>query len=269
MDKYQCLITVSIISLIFDNIPKILQLNTISSGLANKFAWYPLFLLSLLKVIEFYKEKTKLEIQEKNQLKFIGLLVCIFLICNIQGLLIYPYYDELLTGPLSQIEKLPHLLQFLQQHDIIVSVQNIFMSWIGVRTIKGTILNILYTFVFSFIFYLIIKKEYPAYVKLLYKCIAASICIISAYSCIELFYLAGNPVAKIILVNINPMLHPIAVDHGWWPPLLWKDQLRSVFSEPSRMGNYAAFALPFLWIKTLKLKKYYHLNQHYYFFIHF
>ena len=141
MDKYQCLITVSIISLIFDNIPKILQLNTISSGLANKFAWYPLFLLFLLKVIEFYKEKTKLEIQEKNQLKFIGLLVCIFLICNIQGLLIYPYYDELLAGPLSQIEKLPLLLQFLQQHDIIVSVQNIFMSWIGVRAIKGTMVN--------------------------------------------------------------------------------------------------------------------------------
>ena len=171
-----------------------MQLNTISSGLANKFAWYPLFLLSLFKVIEFYKEKTKLEIQEKNQLKFIGFLLCIFLICNIQGLLIYPYYDELLAGPLSQIEKLPHLLQFLQQHDIIVSVQNIFMNWIGVRAIKGTIFNVIYTFGFSFIIYLIIKKEYPVYVKLLYKCIAASICIISAYSCIELFYLAGNPV---------------------------------------------------------------------------
>lgn len=255
MDKYKILIGGSIICLIFDNLPKILQLNTISSGLANRFTWYPLFLLFLLKVIEFYKEKTKLEIQEKNQLKFIGLLLCIFLICNIQGLLIYPYYDELLAGPLSQIEKLPHLLQFLQQHDVIVSVQNIFMSWIGVRAIKGTILNVIYTFGFSFIIYLIIKKEYPAYVKVLYKCTAVSICIISVYSCIELFYLAGNPVAKIILVNINPMLHPIAVEHGWWPKLLSEHQVRSVFSEPSRMGNYAAFALPFLWTQFLKAKK--------------
>lgn len=47
------------------------------------------------------------------------------------------------------------------------------------------------------------------------------------------------------------MIHPIAVDHGWWPPLLWKGQLRSLFSEPSRMGNYLAFAMPFLWGKYL------------------
>lgn len=269
MGNQQFIIKISIISLIFDNIPKILQLNTISSGLANKLAWYPLSVLLLLKIIEFYKGKIKLGIQEKNQLKFIGLLLCVFLICNIQGLLIYSYYAELLSGPLSQIEKLPSLLQFLQQHNITLSVQSIFMSWIGVRAVKGTILNILYTFGFSFVLYLIIKKEYPTYIKLLDKCISVAIYVILAYSCIELFYLAGSPVAKSILVTINPFLHPIAVDHGWWPPLLWKDQLRSVFSEPSRMGNYAAFALPFLWIKTLKLKKYYHLNQHYYFFIHF
>lgn len=255
MGNQQFIIKISIISLIFDNIPKILQLNTISSGLANKLAWYPLSVLLLLKIIEFYKGKIKLGIQEKNQLKFIGLLLCVFLICNIQGLLIYSYYAELLSGPLSQIEKLPSLLQFLQQHNITLSVQSIFMSWIGVRAVKGTILNILYTFGFSFVLYLIIKKEYPTYIKLLDKCISVAIYVILAYSCIELFYLAGSPVAKSILVTINPFLHPIAVDHGWWPPLLWKDQLRSVFSEPSRMGNYAAFALPFLWIKTLKLKK--------------
>ena len=255
MGNQQFIIKISIISLIFDNIPKILQLNTISSGLANKLAWYPLSVLLLLKIIEFYKGKIKLGIQEKNQLKFIGLLLCVFLICNIQGLLIYSYYAELLSGPLSQIEKLPSLLQFLQQHNITLSVQSIFMSWIGVRAVKGTILNIIYTFGFSFVLYLIIKKEYPTYIKLLDKCISVAIYVILAYSCIELFYLAGSPVAKSILVTINPFLHPIAVDHGWWPPLLWKDQLRSVFSEPSRMGNYAAFALPFLWIKTLKLKK--------------
>ena len=51
------------------------------------------------------------------------------------------------------------------------------------------------------------------------------------------------------------MLHPIAVEHGWWPKLLSEHQVRSVFSEPSRMGNYAAFALPFLWTQFLKAKK--------------
>ena len=153
MDKCQILFSASIISLIFDNIPKILQLNTISSGLANRLSWYPLSILLLFKAIELYRGKLKLRIQEKNQLKFIGLLLCVFLICNVQGLLIYPYYSELLSGPVSQIEKLPHLLQFLQQHSITLSVQSIFMSWIGVRAVKGTILNVLYTFGFSFLFF--------------------------------------------------------------------------------------------------------------------
>lgn len=255
MDKNWILIGVSIILLVFDNIPKILRLNTISNGFADKLAWYPLSLLLFFTLFDFYKGKNKFEVREKHLIAFLVFLFCVFLISNIQGLLIYPYYDELLSGPISQIEKLPRLLQFLQQHNVTVSVKNILISWIGIRAVKGTILNILYTFGFSFILYVIIKKEYPKYIKLLYKCVTVTICMISVYSCVELFYLAGNSSAEFILTSINPLLHPIAIDHGWWPPLLWKGQLRSVFSEPSRMGNYAAFALPFLWLQILKTKK--------------
>lgn len=255
MDRYKILIVVTIVSLIFDNIPKILQLNTISSGFANKLTWYPLSLLVLFKLVEIYKNKLNFKVQDKYQLRLLGILLGVLLISNIQGLLIYPYYSELLNGPLSQIEKLPRVLLFFQQHNIAVSARSFLMSWIGIRAIKRTAFYVIYTFGFSFLLYSIIKEKYPIYLKLLYKCITATICIILAYSCIELFYLAGNPIAQNILITINPILHPIAVDHGWWPPLLWKGQLRSVFSEPSRMGNYAAFVLPFLWMKILKSKK--------------
>lgn len=255
MNKYQILLAISIISLIFDNIPKALQLNTISGGAASKLTWYPLFILLLLKIQECYRQRRSLERKETYMLRYIFFFTCIILVSNIQGVLIYPYYDELLAGPLSQIEKLPYLLQFLQSHGISVPVQNVFMSWIGVRAVKGTILNVIYTFGFAFILYSVIKNSYPDYLRILKKFIFISVGIISAYSCIELLYLAGNPVATSVLSFINPMLHPIAVDHGWWPPLLWKGQLRSVFAEPSRMGNYAAFSLPFLWIYILKAKK--------------
>lgn len=255
MNKYQILLAISIISLIFDNIPKALQLNTISGGAADKLAWYPLFILLLLKIQECYRQRRHLERKETYMLRYIFFFTCIILVSNIQGLLIYPYYDELLAGPLSQIEKLPHLLQFLQSHGISVPVQNVFMSWIGVRAVKDTILNVIYTFGFAFILYSVIKNSYSDYLRGLKKFIFISVGIISAYSCIELLYLAGNPVATSVLSFINPMLHPIAVDHGWWPPLLWNNQLRSVFSEPSRMGNYAAFALPFLWLYILKTRK--------------
>lgn len=254
MDKYRILVAISIVALIFDNIPKALQLTTISGGAAGKFTWYPLVILLLLKIQEYYRQRSSLEKKEIYMLRYIFFFTCIILVSNIQGLLVYPYYDELLAGPLSQIEKLPHVLQFFQNHGISVSVQSVFMSWIGVRAVKGTIFNIIYTFGFAFILYSVIKNSYPDYLRILKKCVFISVSIISAYSCIELLYLAGNSVATSVLSFINPMLHPIAVDHGWWPPLLWKNQLRSVFSEPSRMGNYAAFALPFLWMYVLKAK---------------
>ena len=255
MDRYSILIGISIVSLIFDNIPKMLQLNTISSGFANKLTWYSLSLLFLLRLIELYTGKIKFEIQERQKLKYLAFLLCVFLISSIHGLLIYPYYDAILSGPISQIEKLPRLLQFFQQHNITISAQNLLVGWIGIRAVKGTISYVLYTFGFSFILYIILKKKYPVYLSLLYKCVTVTVCILSVYSCIELLYLAGNPFAKFILMKINPLLHTTAIQHGWWPPLLWKNQLRSVFSEPSQMGNYAGFALPFLWLQILKAKK--------------
>ena len=86
MDRYSILIGISIVSLIFDNIPKMLQLNTISSGFANKLTWYSLSLLFLLKLIELYRGKIKFEIQERQQLKYLAFLLCVFLISSIHGL---------------------------------------------------------------------------------------------------------------------------------------------------------------------------------------
>lgn len=72
------------------------------------------------------------------------------------------------------------------------------------------------------------------------------------YSVFEIQYLAGGEFGKQFLEQINPYIHVIKVEHDWWPPLLWPDkQLRSVFPEPSHMGNYAAILLPALWFYLL------------------
>lgn len=85
--------------------------------------------------------------------------------------------------------------------------------------------------------------------KKLCKAIFVSVSIIFVYSLIELLYLQGNKTAEYILISINPYIHEIKINGTWWPPLLWKNQLRSVFAEPSYFGIYAAFSLPFLWYK--------------------
>lgn len=146
---------------------------------------------------------------------------------------------------------MPLVMEFFARHNIILPYQKIFSFWISIRAIKGSFLEILFTFGISFSIYWFIKHKWNVYYLMLEKATIISVGIITIYSLIETAYLAGNPTATFILKFINPLLHPIAVDHNWWPPLLWSGQLRSVFSEPSRMGNFAAFALPFLWSRFI------------------
>lgn len=242
------------IALILDNIPKLLQLNVLSSGFANKGSWYFFVVLLLICAYQQTNEKEILVPIDKVFMKYIGTLMGVALISNILGIIQYPYYDILLSGPSGQIEKLPLVMSFIEKYHMDYSYQNILCIWVGVRAIKGTLLGILFTFGISFAIYWTIRNDWRKYYSLLKKAILISVIIITVYSLVETAYLAGNSFAANVLSIINPFLHPIAVDHNWWPPLLWKGQLRSVFSEPSRMGNYAAFALPFLWSDLLKDK---------------
>lgn len=45
----------AVFSLIFDNIPKALQLNTLSGGYSSKLSWYFLFALLLISLYTIYK----------------------------------------------------------------------------------------------------------------------------------------------------------------------------------------------------------------------
>lgn len=248
------LLFLGFIALILDNIPKILQLNFFSSGFANKGSWYFFVALLLICVYQRQKKKTSFTSQENISIIYILLMICVTLISNILGIIQFPYYDTLMSGPAGQIEKIPFIMNFIEEYHIHFSYQNILYAWIGMRAVKGALLEILFTFGVSFSIYWAVKSHWRKYYSLLKKAILISVIIITVYSLVETAYLAGNSFAANVLSIINPFLHPIAVDHNWWPPLLWKGQLRSVFSEPSRMGNYAAFALPFLWSDLLKDK---------------
>lgn len=251
----QWLIIGTIFCLIFDNIPKFLRLNTISSGFAYTFTWYFLFILMIIWIYQRHFGNFIIDRKSYQYITYILCLIIVLLLSNIWGLWSYPYFDELLSGPSNQIEKLPVVLALLDSHGVQVDEKHLTMIWLGVRVIKGTILYVIYTFGFSFILYQFLKKDWNYYFDLITKVTIASVTLLCMYSVVELFYLAGFDFAKNILSTINPMIHPIAVDHGWWPPLLWKGQLRSMFSEPSRMGNYLAFAMPFLWGKFLMSDK--------------
>jgi hypothetical protein len=78
---------------------------------------------------------------------------------------------------------------------------------------------------------------------------------IAAYALVEIAYFEGSGWARDILITCNPYLHRVGDGYGWWPPLLWGDKIqrmRSIFAEPSYMGIYFAFLMPFLWVKVFK-----------------
>lgn len=70
------------------------------------------------------------------------------------------------------------------------------------------------------------------------------------YSLPEIWWLwTGSVDCEAWLIAANACLYDPLTSHGWWPPLLWKGQLRSLFVEPSYFAIAAAFLMPFLWYR--------------------
>jgi hypothetical protein len=148
------------------------------------------------------------------------------------------------------------VLAFFHSHGMMISQEKLLDTWIVGRFFKGILLEMVYTFGFSYIMYCWFKKDPSVAVKILQKSIYIIVCIIAVYSFFELFYFFGYTWAKNVLVNVNPLLHAIKENFGWWPPLLWDSpRIRSIFPEPSQFGMYAAFFMPFIWIDILNKKR--------------
>ena len=62
------------------------------------------------------------------------------------------------------------------------------------------------------------------------------------YSLFEIWWIwTGNSYCEQILITINRNLYTPEFAHGWWPPLLWKGQVRSFAPEPSFFGIFMVF----------------------------
>lgn len=243
------------ISLIFNNIPKPIQMNFIGGPVGSKLVFYPLIIGMLYTFWCDWKYKNIL-IKKKQIIKFLRVYIGITFLSLLVGLTFYPFFNDILNGPVAQIEKLPRVLEFFNSKGINFEAETILPLWMIARMIKGFFLEIFYTFVAAYIFYCWYRDEWKTAFKIIVKAILCSVGILFVYSfLVEIPYLAGSEGCKHILEAINPFIHSIKDDGKWWPPLLWKGQLRSVFAEPSYFGIYTAFAMPFLWYFIYNDKK--------------
>lgn len=247
MNKKICdaLLWIMVFALIFTHIPKAIQWSFLGSGMSGRLSWYPLVIGLLYTGYCQWKYKNVL-VYWSTFRNFIVVYLGIALISEIWGLWIYPYYDNILNGPVSQIEKMQYVLHWAADYGILIDEKWLTGIWMIARPIKVLILTTLYTWCGAYMIFCWYYNRAEDLKRILIKGLWGSLIVVVLYSGIEIFYLLGSETAKGILMKINPFLYDIKTNYGWWPPLLWKNQLRSVFPEPSFFSIWSAFAFPLL-----------------------
>lgn len=239
---------------VFTQIPRFLQLNFLGSFLGKDLSLYPILVAFIYYAWTYRKGKIAFQLTNVTKVivAYIIIYITVIFISFIHGLYIYPYYNAILTGPAQQIDKLPIVQQFLHGIGISLSEHTILKFWMFARPIKGFILECFWYFSVPMLIYFWFKKDAHTGIIILHKAVISATVLVCLYSILDIFYLGGSIVAESILIYLNPIVHDINSNGTWWPPLLWKGQLRSLFAEPSYYGIFSAFAMPWLWYSILK-----------------
>jgi len=233
-------------SLVFTAIPKAIQINFVGWPVQSKLVFYP-FITGLIYTIYCQYKYKNIFVNFDKFIKFILVYLTITFVSLIVGLYNYPYYDLVINGPVTQIEKLPQIIAILDNLGINIDHQILIAFWMVARAIKGLLFEIIYTFSCAYMIYSWYHNNWNVAFQILIKAVLVSLIFVFSYAVIEIFYLSGSQQAKEMLEIITPYFHIIESDGTWWPPLLLRSQLRSLFAEPSYYGIYFAFAMPLLW----------------------
>lgn len=198
---------------------------------------------------------------DKHELFFLYYLIVFFLwqcLSGVIGILEYEYYHLIC---LEQMDKLHNLLQSLHSFGISIRDLTAIKIWLSMQVIKVSLIRLFFTYGISFwIFHIgknvkndsndsktvdVVFSNFVFAISILYMALVS-------YSVLEMGYLRGNRFCTELLTMINPLLYEPQTALGWWPPLLWSNQLRSLFLEPSFFGIASTLIVPIFFYKILK-----------------
>ncbi|AXB82361.1 hypothetical protein ACT01_08995 [Megasphaera hexanoica] len=192
--------------------------------------------------------------------KICSTFFCILLVWQIfsliHGLVIFPNWQEISA---NQFKKLDFLLSILSSKGIFLDTLVIGHTWWAIKLIFTHILEYVVTYgVVIWGISLFYRNREISFQALRYGILSGAI-ICSTYSVIEFLYLFGSYDAMAILAHINSWIYDIEISHGWWPPLLGGNRVRSIFAEPAYMALYMTVTIPFLLaqIRIAKTKKWF------------
>lgn len=190
-----------------------------------------------------------------SYIAYIGAFFCWYALCTVIGVFNFPFYEIKEMGISS---KLSSILQTLEEHHVYVNQLLALKLWLVLRFIKSVLLETIFTFGVALWVLSLYSIDWKEGFRVTRNALLILAVFLSGYSLIEIAFLAGNNSAREILTVINPLYMDIKYSQGWWPPLLWENQLRSLFPEPSHFGIAASAIIPFLMSYLLEGKKRYY-----------
>lgn len=227
-----------VFTLPLENVTKRITISAIGKNISQYF----LLLGIILYIYECFKYNCK---TQKILIRFLFIFSLWQLMCLALGIIYYQYPHYLL---IDKSTKIAGIYTYLLEREI--SVNPIFLNkvWQFLRFSKEIILTGNTTFYVVMTIMHLYENNFERAFYDIRKPILCMVVLMCSYSLVELAWLKFHlDWAKTILILINPFFYDVASSHNWWPPLLWKGQLRSIMPEPSYFGYYAIFYIPFLW----------------------
>lgn len=216
---------------------------------------YPMLLFSIIWLIHTIKGHG---IREYIPL---GIFFILYFIANmtvtIHGNLIFPYYD---IADFSRLEGSERMA--FQVISTLFPSNPDYINWMISNTLKTCLTTVTrfyssYFIVFSiFLFY---RETSFNIIDDIWLGITMILPVLAIYEIFEVAYLVGASWGETTLRTINPLLYEVENSHGWWPPLLWTGQIRSVFPEPSFFSYWGVLSVPFF-LRNIHNKKHFWIS---------
>lgn len=246
---WQCItFCIAVLFLPFHTIHQSLSLSFIGS-MGGKLSIYPVIIGLGLFVYQCLKNR-RIFIP-RICMVFFSILLIWQLVSLMHGLCIFPAWQEISA---DKFNKLGFLLSYLADKGLIIDMLVVGHIWWSVKLVLTHIFEYCVTYgavlwIIS-LFYQNRKKSLQAF---RYGILGSAI-VCSLYSFIEFMYLLGSYDAMSALATINPFIYDVGIAHGWWPPLLGGNRVRSMFAEPAYMALYLTVSIPVLYAQIYKAK---------------
>lgn len=176
-------------------------------------------------------------------------------LCTVIGVITFPYWDNSANEFLRNTKLVQKISQYypeILENDMLLHLK--YANSLIIYAFRDLLIPLLGI---PFCLYVLFRNKSVKYIMdTMSKAALFAACAFSLYSLIEIPWLiTGNEVCEDILKIINFHLYDPAISHGWWPPLLWKGQLRSYATEPPLFSIEAVFIIPLLWYRVFGLRE--------------